>query len=284
MSTDPRPIAAAFFDIDGTLTSFTAHEVPASALDALAALRRAGVRIFICTGRSPSQAVTVLDTIPVTFDGYVTFNGQYCLLDERTDEGGTAGDGIRRSRVIAEHPLDTGDLRIILDWLAAHPHVVSNFGEKDYVYFNHVDEGMRATWKSLGKTAPPVYVDDPARALTHPTYQVSPYITPDEEAELVASLPHVTGVRWHPAFTDLIPADGGKPAGMRVFAAHFGFALEHTIAFGDGGNDIAMIEAAGVGVAMGNARDNVKAAADYVTDDVDHGGIANALRRFGVIG
>ena len=274
---------SAFFDIDGTLTSFTAHAVPASTLAALQALREAGVRIFICTGRSPSQAVKVLDTIPLAFDGYVTFNGQYCLLDDRPDLGGTAADGIRRSRVIAAHALEREDLAIILDWLSARPNVVSNFGESDYVYFNHVDEQMRATWRSLGKTAPPVYVDDPARALTHPTYQVSPYITPAEEGELVAMLPHTTGVRWHPAFTDLIPADGGKPAGMRAFAAQLGLDMASTIAFGDGGNDIAMLRAAGMGVAMGNAADDVQAAADLVTDDVDHDGIANALTRLGAI-
>ncbi|WP_417852154.1 Cof-type HAD-IIB family hydrolase [Bifidobacterium moraviense] len=277
-------ITSAFFDIDGTLTSFVSHVVPDSTLVALRALRERGVRIFICTGRSPSQATTVLDTIPLAFDGYVTFNGQYCVLDESPDEGGSAGDGLRRGTVIAEHPLDRGDLAIYLDWLRAHPQVVSNFGERDYVYFNHVDETMRATWRSLGKTAPPVYVDDPARALTHPTYQVSPYVTPDEEAELTALMPHTTGVRWHPAFTDLIPADGGKPAGMRTFLERFGLHVADAAAFGDGGNDVAMIEAAGVGVAMGNARDEVKRSADLVTDDVDGNGIANALRRLGAIG
>ncbi len=55
------------------------------------------------------------------------------------------------------------------------------------------------------------------------------------------------------------------------------------MAFGDGGNDIDMLRFAGVGVAMGNAGEEVRQAADYVTDDVDHDGIQNALRRFGVI-
>ena len=276
-------ITSAFFDIDGTLTSFTSHTVPDSTLRALAALREHGVRIVICTGRSPSQATTVLDTIPMAFDGYVTFNGQYCIVDERPDEGGTAGDGLRRGTVIAERPMDRGDLELYLGWLREHPRVVSNFGERDYVYFNREDEDMRRMWRSLGRTAPPVYVDDPARALTHPTYQASPYITPDEEARLLTLLPHTEGVRWHPAFVDLIPAGGGKPAGMRVMLERFGLSMADAIAFGDGGNDITMLEAAGVGVAMGNARDEVKAAADRVTDDVDHDGIAHALERLGVL-
>ena len=93
----------------------------------------------------------------------------------------------------------------------------------------------------------------------------------------------MAGVRWHPDFTDMIPADGGKPRGIRCFMERHGFTREQTMAFGDGGNDIAMLRFAGIGVAMGNANDEVKASADYVTDDVDHDGIMNALRHFGVI-
>lgn len=55
------------------------------------------------------------------------------------------------------------------------------------------------------------------------------------------------------------------------------------MAFGDGGNDIPIIEYAGTGVAMGNATDDVKAAADYVADTVDEDGIVTALQHFGVL-
>ena len=48
-------IRAVFFDVDGTLTSFTTHEVPASTITALQRLRECGVLVFICTGRAPSQ-------------------------------------------------------------------------------------------------------------------------------------------------------------------------------------------------------------------------------------
>ena len=60
-------------------------------------------------------------------------------------------------------------------------------------------------------------------------------------------------------------------------AAHEGLKVSETIAFGDGGNDISILRQAGLGVAMGNAKDNVKAAADYVTASVDDDGISKAL-------
>ena len=59
--------------------------------------------------------------------------------------------------------------------------------------------------------------------------------------------------------------------------------IENVVAFGDGGNDIPMLEVAGVGVAMGNATDEVKNHADHVTTSVDDNGIANALSHLGII-
>ena len=56
--------------------------------------------------------------------------------------------------------------------------------------------------------------------------------------------------------------------------------MSDTLAFGDGLNDIAMIEAAGIGVAMGNAADEVKNAADYVPVDNNHDGVAEGIKRF----
>ena len=236
-------IRAVFFDVDGTLTSFTTHEVPASTITALHRLRECGVLVFICTGRAPSQFEVVARMLPVEFDGIVAANGQYCF----------DAQGFLDTR-----PIDGDDVAVIVDWLDRNPDVVATFSECDYVYFNRITPAMEATWNQLGKTAPTRFVDDPhTRPFTHETFQISPFITPEQEAELVGLCRNVTGVRWHPDFTDMIPADGG--------------------------NDIAMLRFAGIGVAMGNANDEVKAVADYVTDDVDHDGIMNALLHFGIL-
>ena len=55
------------------------------------------------------------------------------------------------------------------------------------------------------------------------------------------------------------------------------------MAFGDGHNDIDMLKLVNIGVAMGNAKDKVKEAADEVTDDIDHDGIYQALKRHHII-
>ena len=66
-------------------------------------------------------------------------------------------------------------------------------------------------------------------------------------------------------------------------AEDFNIALPDSWMIGDGENDKDMLDFAGIGVAMGNAKDSVKAVADYVTDSVDEHGIENALRHFGLI-
>ena len=96
-------------------------------------------------------------------------------------------------------------------------------------------------------------------------------------------MPNSKAARWTTHFTDVIPKVGGKNTGIDAVIAHFGIKLEETMEFGDGGNDIDMLKHAGIGVAMGNAVENVKEIADYITTSVDDDGITNALKHFNVI-
>ena len=76
-------IKALFFDIDGTLVSFSTHEIPASALQAIKAAKAKGVKIFISTGRPKAFLTSNLDVIRPLVDGYITNNG---ALVEASDE------------------------------------------------------------------------------------------------------------------------------------------------------------------------------------------------------
>jgi hypothetical protein len=82
---------------------------------------------------------------------------------------------------------------------------------------------------------------------------------------------------------DIIAESSGKVPGIEKMMESFGLKREEIIAFGDGENDMEMLEFAGIGVAMGNASDEVKACADYVTRDVDDGGILAALQHYGIL-
>ena len=71
-----------------------------------------------------------------------------------------------------------------------------------------------------------------------------------------------------------------KGSGLLALAAHLGLTRAQTMAVGDSGNDRAMIEAAGLGVAMGNATDDIREIADVTTDDNNHDGVAEIIRKF----
>jgi len=71
-----------------------------------------------------------------------------------------------------------------------------------------------------------------------------------------------------------------KEFGIRKLAEELGYDLKDVYAFGDALNDMEMIKVAGVGIAMGNAKEELKAIADYVTDDINNDGIMKALKHF----
>ncbi|MFQ6875511.1 MAG: HAD hydrolase family protein, partial [Coprobacillus cateniformis] len=119
--------------------------------------------------------------------------------------------------------------------------------------------------------------------VNHKVYQCMCFVDNDEEKELMKVMPHCISARWHPLFCDVSPIGGTKQNGIDKFLEHYHIDLSETMAFGDGGNDIQMLNHVAVAIAMGNANDEVKAIADYVTDDVDNDGITKALRHFGLL-
>jgi hydroxymethylpyrimidine pyrophosphatase-like HAD family hydrolase len=82
------------------------------------------------------------------------------------------------------------------------------------------------------------------------------------------------------AWLDLAPEGVSKASGLAEVASLLGVAREHVLAIGDGRNDIEMLQWAGRGVAMGQAPDEVKLAADAVTDSVQDDGLAHELLRW----
>ena len=81
-------------------------------------------------------------------------------------------------------------------------------------------------------------------------------------------------------FVNILAPDVSKGKALAVLASHLGISLTQVIAVGDGTNDISLLTTAGLAIAMGNAPDELKAIANYVTLDVDRSGLAAAINRF----
>ncbi len=262
-------VKSLFFDIDGTLVSFRTHRIPASTIEALTAARQRGVKIFIATGR-PRLIINNLGALEERglIDGYVTMNGAYCFVGDE---------------VLHKGAIPTDDVRAMTDFCADRNIPCIVVGEQR-MYACLPDDRVKMIFQEYLKVTKPIPATPIEEAISDgPVFQLTPFIGEEEEREIAPRLKHCEINRWHPAFTDVTAAGNTKQLGIDVIARHFGFDIGETMSFGDGGNDIPMLRHAGIGVAMGNALDDVKAAADYVTTSVDEDGVANALRHFSVV-
>lgn len=256
-------IKAAFFDIDGTLVSFTTHVVSASTLAAIRQLRQNGVKVFIATGRHPLWIDNLKD---MEVDGFVALNGGLCI----TPSG----------EVLYRKPMAAEDIEAMLDYQRIHPFPVACVME-DAILMNYRDEAVDIVYKQLNIVKPDM---GDLESIRHKAiYQLIAFFTADNEAPIMATMPHCEATRWNPYFADVVPQGSSKAVGIDRVIEHYGIRLDETIAFGDGGNDISMLRHAGIGVAMDNAEDDVKQAADYVTASVDDDGVRKALLHFGLI-
>ncbi len=108
---------------------------------------------------------------------------------------------------------------------------------------------------------------------------------PDKIADGLRVITEVVGdramaVQSHPMFVEVNPLGAHKGAGLAWLARHMGIAQEHIMAIGDQGNDITMIEWAGLGVAMGNGNPLAKQVADWIAPTIDEDGAAVAIEKF----
>lgn len=249
---------AAFFDIDGTLLSFTTHRVSPGTVRALRRLREAGVHLFISSGRP----MVLIPPMPITFEAYITMNGGLVFVNDR------------QRTTLLSNPIPDDDRDAWVGY-ARRNNLCTMLFTADGMMAAQVNETGNSIRNQLEFEMPPVVEID--RFLDETAYQLIALMPADLDAQVSLLMPHCRLPRWHPAFTDIVAAGNSKAVGMEAVCRHFGIRRDETIAFGDGGNDIEMLQWAGIGIAMGNADDSVKRHADLVTTDVDNEGIENAI-------
>lgn len=259
-------IKAIFFDIDGTLLSFKTHQVPESTQQAFQLLKEKNIKVFVSTGRSYNQLghIRYLD-----FDGYITFNGGYCVTKEQ--------------EVIYKKNISQKDIRSLLDYTKKRSDLTFSFMSEKEISLNQITPEVLKMYQQVNVPTPPIRDYERDFDLDS-VMQINVFINPEEEAEFMENvMPNSVASRWTPIFADVNPMGQSKKIGIDVFLDHFNIALEETMSFGDGGNDITMLAHTHIGIAMGNANPEVKEIADYITDSVDENGIWNALKHFNII-
>lgn len=257
-----RQIKAVFFDVDGTLLSHNLNDVPESTRSALRQLRSRGIKTIVATGRHMIE-YSKLPVSNIPFDGYLTLNGNL-LLDEN-------------QKAYAGMAIDPGEMKVLARIFESKRIPFVLIGENDR-YINYVNETVVKTQAQTKGTIPEVGSYDGGDI-----YQILAFVPEHEKNLLDNFLDECSITSWNETGIDIIPKGGGKSSGIQRYLEMHGIRREETMAFGDGENNMEMLRFVGIGVAMGNASDVVKAAADYVTDSVDDDGIEKALRHFGLI-
>lgn len=261
-------IKAIFFDIDGTLVPFGSHGIPQEVKDAISEVRRKGIKVFIATGRHLRWIDNLGDT---EFDGYVTVNGAVCLLSDK-------------ETCIFRRTIPQTDIERVIPFSHESTIPFVAIPLDGDIFINRIDDGVRHVMKLLRVAH--IDVRDLDTINGREVVQMMAFGTEKERTDsgiFGEILTECEPTSWNPYFCDIIPRGSDKSVGIDKIIEYFNIPLSETMAFGDGGNDIGMLRHVAIGVAMGNADESVKEAADYVTTaDTDHG-VVNAFRHFGLI-
>lgn len=248
-----------FFDIDGTLVQLGKNEMTQKVKNTLIRLQNEGIKLFIATGR-PLFEVPKFEGI--TFDGIVSFNGSYCISN---------------NHVIHQNVIDKEDVKTVIQNASKLGHFVQISG-KDRMLANGYEENLEKYFKLAKQN---LYVSsDFDNLVNDDVYQMVAAVKEEEYEQILKDTKSLKIVSWWSEACDIIPKASGKANAIHKILEYYGYTVKESMAFGDGGNDKDMLEAVGMGIAMGNAIDEVKTIADYVCDTVDNDGICEAIDKF----
>lgn len=256
---------AVFFDIDGTLWN-ERMQIPGSTPDAVRALRAAGHYAFLCSGRSRSNIRTP-ELLEIGFDGMVAACGTDIEFQ------GKAIFQKLMSQAEVEHALSVIERHHISAVLEGPKYLYAKeeeFADDPFIIFlrKELDKDM----KSIDRTT--MYEVNKMSAATN---GADIEVVRDELGSAFSVIVH------NPGLIEIVPRGITKATGIQKMCEYLNIQREDTYAFGDSPNDLEMLEFVAHGVAMGNAGEVVRQAADYVTTDIMDDGIRNGLRHYGLI-
>ncbi|WP_342421187.1 Cof-type HAD-IIB family hydrolase [Paenibacillus sp. FSL E2-0178] len=251
-----------FFDIDGTIYD-EEKQIPSSAKEAIAELKRRGHHVAIATGRADYMFEELRAELGI--DSYVSLNGQYVVYEGKpVYSNPIEKPTLEELTLFAEkldHPVaytDTAGMKVNV---ADHEYIKTSIGSLKLVFPTH----------------------DAEYFLKNDTHQAMIFCPQESQAIYTERYPQLNFIRWHPLCMDVLPGNGSKANGIAEMLKVIGVRKEDVYAFGDGLNDVEMLGFVGYGIAMGNGEAEAKAAAAYVTKHVSEDGIYEGLKMVGLL-
>jgi Cof subfamily protein (haloacid dehalogenase superfamily) len=258
-------------DIDGTLVTDEKKITP-EVFEAIQEAKRQGVKIVICTGRPLPGVKGYLNELNLMDKGdyVIVFNGG---LVQETSTG----------EEFVRYTMTHDDYLEIEMWsrkLGVHMHAITN----DAIYTANRNIG-EYTINEAFLVKMPVKYRTPEEMSDKEIVKMMYIDAPEKLAQTIENVPlsmkeNYTTVQSTPYYYEILNKRANKGAALLALAEKLGIDQSETMAIGDEANDLAMLEVAGLSVAMGNATESVKAACDVITETNNNSGVAVALRKW----
>lgn len=255
-----------FFDIDNTLYINQENRIPHSVKTALHLLKAQNIIIAIATGRGicvfPPCVMALIQEIGIEL--FVTINGQYNQFQgaKLVDFAMTKQDVHNATQALIHHDIAYGYMTY------------------DKILTINPTPAMYDALDSLHTTYQ--VIDDINLDTNEPIYQMLAFYDQTQQLDLMLS-DTLKVTRWHKNGVDILQKEGSKVRGIRAVLDKLGLSLVDAMAFGDGLNDMQMLQAVGFGVAMGNAHPQLQAVADFICPRHNQDGIYWGLKTLGII-
>jgi 5-amino-6-(5-phospho-D-ribitylamino)uracil phosphatase len=260
-------------DIDGTLVDKNGRisEVDRRALDEI---RRAGVMVSLCTGRAARGCLKVLEEL--SLDGFhIFFDGALVCNTDQTQE-------------IYSRPVRADLMLKVCDFARINDLALELFTPTQF-FISH-QSAPAAVHSQLMHYTP--VIADLAQICSSKNIIMGCIVTnsPEEETKIKTfsrGFADTLRFSWtkHPAYPDYLfinvtVAGISKGRALSALIAHLGLSKSQVIAIGDGSNDVSLLSAAGLAVAMQNSPADLIAVADYIAPDIEKNGVAQVIHKF----
>lgn len=258
-------------DLDGTLTN-SKKEITRHTKETLIKAQEAGLKVVLASGRPTYGVAPLANELELQkYEGYIlAYNGGE-IIDWKTRE------------LMYEKQLDSDLLPYLYRCAKENDFAIVTY-ENEYVLTEKPDDEY-VLKEALLNVMKIKKVDNFLEAVKHPITKCLIVGEPSRlallEKEMYEKLKDRMGVfRSEPYFLELVPKGIDKAQSLSVLLEVIGMTKNEMIAIGDGFNDLSMIQYAGLGIAMENAQDVVKQAADFITLSNEEDGVAYAVEKF----
>lgn len=265
----PQPIKVIATDLDGTLLN-SDHVLTSRTERALKAATARGVQVIFATGKTAHSRPQLVEQLGIRTPG--VYSQGLVLMD-------------RDGAILYRRDMEAHAARPVVDYATDHGYNVIAIAEAGARILaerpSTLSAFMVAHHEPEAEIVPSLSDSVLHTPITKLLIEIPPENLPAARDELAARLNGaVEIVRSMPQLLEFLPKGASKGDGLRRLLAMMHVNPAHVLALGDADNDLEMLELAGIGVAMGNATDRVKAIANHITTSNNEDGVALAVERF----